>query len=184
MQPVRDESSRTGCGAPRHLFRSDGMHPMTRVSSLLLGLAFLPQLAHADQAAASACVEALEQLATLHTATPVYKLADDGAHHYLADADRPALIARLEGIVDQSCSADAATRRAEDSEAERLHAARSPGCLEQREILARMEQRGSRTPRSDLAQQRERVAAECPTVGLSNVWLIDWTTNVSSRPRS
>jgi hypothetical protein len=157
---------------------------MTRVSSLLLSLAFLPQLAHADQAAASACVEALEQLMTLHIATPVYKLAADGERHYLDDADRPAQIARFQGIVDGSCSADEETRRAQESEAERLHMARSPGCLEQREVLARMEQRGSRTPRSDLAQQRERVAADCPTVGLSNVWLIDWNTNVSSRPRS
>ena len=157
---------------------------MIRVSSLLLGLTFLPHIAAADQAVASACVEALEQLTTLQTATPVYQRADDGERHYLADADRPALIARLKGIVDGSCSADQETRRAEESEAERLHVARSPGCLEQREILARMEQRNSRTPRSDLAQQRQRVAAECPTVELSNVWLIDWTTNVSSRPRS
>jgi len=157
---------------------------MIRVSSLLLGLTFLPHIAAADQAVASACVEALEQLTTLQTATPVYQRADDGERHYLADADRPALIARLKGIVDGSCSADQETRRAEESEAERLHVARSPGCLEQREILARMEQRNSRTPRSDLEQQRQRVAAECPTVELSNVWLIDWTTNVSSRPRS
>ena len=155
---------------------------MTRVSLLLLSLAFVTHMAHADQAAASACVEALEQLTTLQTATPVYKRADEGERHYLADADRPAQIARLKGIVAGSCSADETTRRAEESEAERLHAARSPGCLEQREVLAAMEQRGSRTPRSDLAQQRERVAAQCPAVGLSDVWLIDWT--VSNRPRN
>ena len=157
---------------------------MTRVSLLLLILAFIAQMAHADQAGASACVEALEQLAALQTATPVYKLADDGERHYLADADRPAQIARLKTIVDGSCSADEQTRRAEESEAKRLHAARSPGCLEQREALAAMEQPGSRTPRSDLAQQRERVAANCPTVGLSNVWLIDFTSNASNRPRN
>jgi hypothetical protein len=157
---------------------------MTRVSLLLLSLVFAPQMAQADQSTASVCVEALEQLMTLQTATPVYKRADDGEHHYLADADRPAQIARLKGIVDASCSADEQTRRAEESEAERLHAARSPGCLEQREVLAAMEQRGSRTPRSDLAQQRERVAAQCPTVGLSNVWLVDFTSNVSNRPRN
>ena len=157
---------------------------MTRVSLLLLSLAFVPQMGHADQAAASACVEALEQLATLKTATPVYKRVDDGERHYLADADRPAQIARLQGIVDGSCSADEQTRRAEEAEAERLHMARSPGCLEQREVLAAMEQRGSRTPRSDLAQQRQRVAADCPAVGLSNVWLIDFTSNVSNRPRN
>jgi hypothetical protein len=157
---------------------------MTRVSLLLLSLAFVPHMAPADQTAASACVEALEQLAALQTATPVYKRADDGERHYLADADRPAHIARLKGIIDGSCSADGETRRAEEAEAERLHLARSPGCLEQREVLAAMEQPGSRTPRSDLAQQRERVAAQCPTVGLSNVWLIDWTTNVSARPRN
>lgn len=157
---------------------------MTRVSLLLLSLALVPQMAHADQAAASACVEALEQLATLKTATPVYKRVDDGERHYLADADRPAQIARFKGIVDGSCSTDEQTRRAEESEAERLHLARSPGCLEQHEVLAAMEQRGSRTPRSDLAQQRQRVAEECPTVGLSNVWLLDWTSNVSPRPRN
>jgi hypothetical protein len=157
---------------------------MTRVSLLLLSLAFVPQLAHTDPAAPSACVEALEQLAALQTATPVYKRADDGERHYLADADRPAQIARLQGIVDGSCSADEQTRRAEEAEAERLHMARSPGCLEQREVLAAMEQQGSRTPRSDLAQQRQRVAADCPAVGLSNVWLIDFTSNVSNRPRN
>jgi len=156
---------------------------MTRALLLLLSLAFVPHMAHADQAAASACVDALEQLAALQTATPVYKRADVGERHYLADADRPAQIARVKGIIDASCSADADTRRSEEAEAERLHLARSPGCLEQREVLAAMEQPGSRTPRSDLAQQRERVAAQCPTVGLSNVWLIDWTTNVSPRPR-
>jgi len=113
----------------------------------------------------------------------VYKRADDGERHYLADADRPAQIARFKEIVDGSCSADEQTRRAEEAEAESLHMARSPGCLEQREVLAAMEQRGSRTPRSDLAQQRQRVAAQCPTVELSSVWLIDWNTNVSARPR-
>ena len=156
---------------------------MTRVSLPLLSLAFATPMAHADQAAPSACVEALEQLAALQTATPVYKRADDGERHYLADADRPAQIARFKEIVDGSCSADEQTRRAEEAEAESLHMARSPGCLEQREVLAAMEQRGSRTPRSDLAQQRQRVAAQCPTVELSSVWLIDWNTNVSARPR-
>jgi hypothetical protein len=150
---------------------------------LLLGLAFVAQRAAADPAAPSNCVDALEQLTTLQTATPVYKRAEGGERHYLADTDRPAQIARLKGIVDGSCSADANTRRAQESEAEHLHLARSPDCIGQREILANMEDPDSRTPKSDLAQQRKRVATECPTVELANVWLIDFTPNTSSRPR-
>jgi len=157
---------------------------MTKMPLLLLSLASVPQMAHADQAAASACVEALEQLATLHTATPVYKRAYGGDRQYLADADRPAQIARLKGIVDGSCSAEQKQRRAEESEAERLHVARSPDCLDQHEVLAAMQQRDSRTPTSDLAEQRKRVATQCPTVGLADVWLIEWPPNIGTRPRS
>jgi hypothetical protein len=49
---------------------------MKHAALLLLGLALLPHAVQADQTSVSVCVEALEQLQTLRTAAPVYKLAE------------------------------------------------------------------------------------------------------------
>jgi hypothetical protein len=143
-------------------------------ASLSLGLALLPHAVQADQTPVYVCVEAFEQLETLQTVAPVYRLVGGQERQYLADADRPAQVARLKTIVDGSCSAEPKIRRREESEAEHLHLARSPGCMEDRDRLSIMEKPGSRTPGDDLAEKRQRVAAQCPDVDLSNVWLVHW----------
>ena len=112
---------------------------MTHSALLLLGLVLLPYAVQADQAPVSACVEALEQLETLQTAAPVYKLTGAQERQYLADADRPAEVDRLKTIVAGSCSAEPEIRRREESEAEDLHRARSSGCMEDRDRLSIME---------------------------------------------
>jgi hypothetical protein len=144
---------------------------MKYIVLLLLGLALLPHAVQADQTPVSACVEALEQLQTLHMAAPVYKLNEGQERQYLADADRPAEVARQKTIVAGSCSAEPEMRQSEESEAEHLHVARSPGCMGDRDTLATMEKPESRTPEDDIARHRKRVAARCPDVNLSNVWL-------------
>ena len=147
---------------------------MKHAALLLLGLAVLPHAVQADQTPVSVCVEALEQLKTLHMAAPVYKLTGGQERQYLADADRPAEVDRLKTIVAESCSAEPEIRRGEESEAEHLHVARSPGCMEDRDRLSTMEKPESRTPEDDISRHRKRVAARCPDVGLSNVWLVHW----------
>jgi hypothetical protein len=142
--------------------------------TLLLGLALLPHAVQADQTHVSACVEALEQLEALQTVAPVYKLTTGQERQYLADADRPAEVAHLKTVVAGSCSAEPDIRRRQESKAEQLHLARSPGCMQDRDRLLMMEKPGSRTPEDDLARTRKRVAARCPDVELSNVWLVHW----------
>lgn len=140
----------------------------------LLLVALLPHAVHADQAPDPACVEALEQLETLQTLAPVYKLTGGQERLYLADADRPAELARLETIVTESCSTKPQTRQREKSQAEQLHLVRSPGCVEDRDRLSIMKRKESRTPADDLARTRKRVLTHCPDVDLANVWLVQW----------
>jgi hypothetical protein len=147
---------------------------MKYTALLLLGLALLPHAVQADQTPVSVCVEALEQLETLQTAAPVYKLTRGQERQYLADADRPVEVARLTTIVAGSCSAEPNIRRRQESKVEHLHLARSPGCMEDRDRLSIMEKPESRTPEDDIARHRKRVAARCPDVELSNVWLVHW----------
>lgn len=147
---------------------------MKHGTSLLLGLAFLSHGVQAGQTPASVCVEALEQLEALQTAAPIYKLTGNKGRQYLSDADRPAEVSRLKRIVARSCSAKPRIRRREDSYAEQLHVARSPGCIEDRDMLSIMEKPESRTPEDDLADERKQVAARCPSVDVSNVWLVEW----------
>jgi hypothetical protein len=141
---------------------------------LLLGLALLPYAVRGDQAPISACVDALEQLETLQTVAPVYKLTGGPARQHLADADRAAEVARLKTVVADSCSAKSKHRQREESEAEQLHLVRSPGCMQDRDRLAMMEKKDARTPADDLARTRKRVLAQCPDVDLSGVWLVEW----------
>jgi hypothetical protein len=144
----------------------------TALLLLGLGLTLHPHAVQADQTPDSVCVEALEQLETLQTAAPVYKLMGGQEHQYLADADRPAEATGLKTIVAGSCSAEPEIRRREESEAEHLHLARSPACMEDRDRLSMMEKPQSRTPEGDLARLRKQVAARCADVDLSNVWLV------------
>ena len=141
---------------------------------LLLGLALPPHVVLADQAPVSVSVDALEQLEALQTVAPVYKLTSSKKRQYLADADRPAEIARLRTIVAGSCSAKPTHRQREESEAERLHLVRSPGCMQDRDRLLMMERKDARTPEDDLARTRKRVAVQCPDVNLYDVWLVEW----------
>jgi hypothetical protein len=139
-----------------------------------MGLVLLSHAALADEAPVSACVNSLEQLEALKMAAPVYKLTRSHKRQYLADADRPAEIARLETIVAGSCSAKSNHRQHEESEAQQLHLVRSPGCMQDRDRLSMMERKNARTPEDDLARTRERVLAQCPAVDLSDVWLVEW----------
>jgi hypothetical protein len=141
---------------------------------LLLGLALFPHTVLADQAPVPVCVNALEQLEALKTVAPVYKLTRNQERQYLTDADRPAEMARLKTIVAGSCSAEPKHRQREESEAEQLHLVRSPGCMQDRDRLSMMERKDARTPEDDLARTRKRVAAQCPDLDLSNVWLVEW----------
>lgn len=147
---------------------------MKHAAFLLWGLALLPHAVEADQTPVSGCVEALEQLETLKTVAPIYKLTEGQERKYLADVDRPAEVDRLKTIVAGSCSAKPETRQREESEAQQLHLARSPGCMEDRDRLSIMEKKASRTPEDDLARTRKRVEAKCPDVDLANVWLVQW----------
>lgn len=154
---------------------------MKHVAFLLCGLALLPHAVAADQKPVSVCVEALEQLESLQTLAPVYKLTGQ-ERKYIADADRPAEVARLKAIAAESCSAKPKTRQREESEAKQLHLMRSPGCMEDRERLSIMEKKASRTPEDDLARTRKRVEADCPYLDLSNVWLVQWVPPPISPP--
>jgi hypothetical protein len=146
---------------------------------LLLGLVLLPHAVLADKASVSVCVDALEQLATLQTVAPVYKLAGAHKREYMADSDRPVEAARLKTIAAGSCSAKPKHKLREESEAKQLHLVRSPGCLQDRDRLSMMEKKDARTPEDDLARTRKRVLEQCPDVDLSDVWLVEWIPPVS-----
>jgi hypothetical protein len=147
---------------------------MKATEFVLLGLALLPPAVLADQALDADCANALEQLETLQTLAPVYRLNEAHKRLYLDDADRPAEVERLKTIVAGSCSAKAKHRRREESEAKQLHSVRSPGCMQDRDRLSMMERKDARTPEKDLARMRERVLAQCPDIELSDAWLIEW----------
>jgi len=147
---------------------------MKHAAFLLLGLALLPHAVQSDQASVSVCVDALEQLETLQTVAPVYKLTAVQKRQYLNDSDRPAEIARIKTIIAGSCSAKSKTRQREESEAQQLHLVRSPACMQDRDRLSMMERQNARTPEDDLARTRKRVLAQCPDVDLSSVWLVEW----------
>jgi hypothetical protein len=147
---------------------------MKATELLLLGLVLLPPAVQADQTPVSVCVAALEQLETIQTVAPVYKLTGGQERKYLADADRPAEVTRLKTIVAGSCSAKPKHRMRQESEAQQLHLVRSPACMQDRDRLAMMERKNARTPEDDLARTRKRVQARCPDVDLSNVWLVQW----------
>ena len=147
---------------------------MKHAALLFLAMALLAHGVQADQAPVSVCAAALEQLETLQTVAPVYQLMDGQERKYLADADRPAEIARFKTIIAGACSANPKARQREESEAQQLHRVRSPECMEGRERLSIMEKKASRTPEDDLARTRKRVEAQCPEVDLSNAWLVQW----------
>jgi hypothetical protein len=144
---------------------------MIRVCIALFAMTLLAETARAD-GSVSPCVDALEQVLALQTSLPVYKVVGPESRHYIDDADRPAEIARLRKIIHTSCSADPQARKSEEAEAARLHSARSDYCAGARDALSRMEQKGSRDPADVVADQRKRVAENCPAVSTDNAWLV------------
>jgi hypothetical protein len=146
---------------------------MTRLEFALAGMLLYPAVTVYGDSAAPACVDALEQVATLKTRSPVYKLTGDGQQQYISDADRPAEISRLQQIIDANCSANPQARSNEESEAQRLHAVRSPDCTAERDKLSLMAKPGSHDSPDSVAEQRKRVIERCSVVGTPvNVWLI------------
>ena len=147
---------------------------MNTPAALLALLSLLPGAALADDPPMLTCPQVLEQIATLQTLTPVYRLTSGDKRHYISDADRPAELARLQALAAASCSKDPKERAAQQVEADRLHVELSPECAVARDELAAMEAPNSREPADTLAQKRRLVAAKCPTVNHRNLWLIKW----------
>ena len=147
------------------------------MKKLCLGMAavaLLPTTLLADAPPASACVQALEQVATLETTAPVYKLTASGERSFINDADRPAEIARLQEIIRASCSSDPKLRASQEADAQRLGVALSPECANERDKLTAMQQPSSREPESAIAQQRKFVADKCPAIDARGLWLVHW----------
>jgi hypothetical protein len=146
---------------------------MMRLLVALAGIVFFPAMTVSEESVAPACVEALEQLTTLKTRSPVYKLTGDGQQQYINDADRPAAIARLQKIIDENCSANRQARSSEETEAQRLHMVRSPDCTAERDKLSLMGRPTSHESPSSVGEQRQRVIERCSVVQTpTNVWLV------------
>jgi hypothetical protein len=127
-------------------------------------------------------VQALEQIETLKTSYPVYKLEGADQRHFIDDADRPAEIARLQKIVSDSCSTDAKVRGSERAAAEQLHQALSPLCAVARDTLAAMENPSAHESADRIATQRQLVTSKCPPVDASNLWLLQWNGRAELQP--
>jgi hypothetical protein len=137
-------------------------------------VALLPTPLPAGAPPASACVQALEQVETLRTEAPVYKLTVSGERSFIHDAERPPEIARLQEVIRASCSSDPQVRASQEAEARRLRVMLSPECAIERDKLTAMEQPSSREPKSAIEQQRRLVADNCPAVDVRGLWLIHW----------
>jgi hypothetical protein len=155
---------------------------MVRPSLLVAGLSLFPVIVFSDAAAPLSCPQALEQIATLNTFQPVYKLTGPDKRHYIRDRDRPAEIARLQKIAAASCSTEPKTRAAQQAEADRLHVALSPDCAVARDELAGMERPNSHEPSATLDAKRKLLAARCPAVATSDRWLVQWNGRSTLEP--
>ena len=153
-----------------------------RASLLLAALALFPLAGSAAEPPTLTCVQALEQIATLKTTYPVYKLEGTDERHFIDDADRPAEIARLQRIVTSSCSTDAKARAGEQSAAALLHQALSPVCAVARDTLTAMEQPSAHETADRIATQRQLVTSKCPPVDSSNLWLLQWNVRAELQP--
>jgi DNA polymerase III delta prime subunit len=155
---------------------------MIRLTLLAAGLGLFPVTVFSDAAAALSCPEALEQIATLNTFQPVYKLSGADKRHYIDARDRPAEISRLQKIAAASCSTEPKTRAGQQAEADRLHVALSPDCAVARDELAGMERRNSHQPSDTLDEKRRLVAARCPRVETTDRWLVQWNGRSTLEP--
>jgi hypothetical protein len=145
-----------------------------RAILVIPAFALLPVAGWCGEAPALSCVQALEQIETLKTSYPVYKLEGAEHRHFIDDADRPAEIAQLQRIVEASCSTDAKIRGAQQSAANRLHRALSPVCAVARDTLAAMESPGAHETADRIASQRQLVTSQCPPADPSGLWLLQW----------
>jgi hypothetical protein len=155
---------------------------MLRLALLAATLGFYPVCAFSDEAPTLSCPETLEQIATLQTALPVYKLTGPDQRHYIHDADRPAEIARLQKLASSSCSTEPKTKALQQAQAERLHVALSPECAVARDELAAMELPNSRESSDARNEKRKLVAAKCPTLEATNRWLVQWDGRSTLEP--
>jgi hypothetical protein len=155
---------------------------MGRLTLLVAGLGLFPVTVFSDAATALSCPEALEQIATLNTFQPVYKLTGPDKRHYIHDRDRPAEIARLQKIAAASCSREPKTRAVQQAEADRLHVALSPDCAVARDELAGMERPNSHEPSNTLDEKRRLVGARCPAVATADRWLVQWNGRSTLEP--
>jgi hypothetical protein len=128
------------------------------------------------------CVRAMAQVRILNENPRVYKRGPEESRQYLEDAARSAELARLEGLVADTCSKDAYERRSQDEEADRLVVAAGLDCMIERDKLAMMEQPKARTPQSDIDRKRAYVAEHCPDVPLEDFWLPDYRVHME-QPR-
>ena len=135
-----------------------------RWHSVAIGLALLPASLLSEPRGALTCSDALEQVETLKTMSPVYKLTGKDQRHFIEDADRPAEIARLQKIIAASCSANPTERADQEAQARRLHQALSPACAVERDTLAAMELPNSHESRDAIETKRKLVRDKCPAV--------------------
>jgi hypothetical protein len=152
-----------------------------RISLLLVTLGLVPLKGWTAEPP-TPCVQALEQIETLKTSYPVYKLEGAEQRHFIDDADRPPEIARLQKIVTTSCSTDAKTRAAEQAAAEQLHQALSPLCAVARDTLAALENPSAHESADRIATQRQLVTSKCPPVNSSDLWLLQWNGRAELQP--
>lgn len=142
----------------------------------------LPASVISEEAATQSCVQALEQVATLHAVASVYRFTGSHQRQYLEDADRPAEIARLQKMIAASCSTDPKLRAEQESEAQRLNVARSPECAIERDRLSAMEKPDSRDAADAIAEKRKLVTRYCPAIELGTGWLVQWTARSALTP--
>ncbi len=147
---------------------------MTARWFILSGLSLLPAAAVADATTQMSCPQLLEQIKTLRTMAPVYKLSGTGQRHYIEDGDRPAELAHLQRLAGAVCSEDPKAKKQQQEEAARLHTALSPECAVARDQLSAMQSRSSRETAGSIEQQRRLVSTNCPVVEARGRWLVQW----------
>jgi hypothetical protein len=150
----------------------------TLVVAIGLALLAVSSAAYLSSDTSDDCARAIAQARILRESARVYKLGPGDSRQYLADADRPAELARLDALVTDLCSKDADERRAQDEEADRLVIATGLECTIERDRLAMMEQPTARTPQEDIDRKRAFIAEHCPDVPPEDFWLPDHRVHV------
>jgi hypothetical protein len=151
---------------------------------LIFGGLLLPAAAVADATTQMSCPQVLEQIKTLRTMAPVYKLSGADQRHYIEDADRPAELAHLQRLAGAICSKDPNTKKQQQEAASRLHLALSPECAVARDQLTAMQSPSSREPADSIEQQRRLVTTNCPVVEAKGRWLVQWDGRSALLPPS